>query len=382
MQEICGVCKSRKWILEELKEPYPALIRAINNDHVECVKLLLRKGANVNARSSETALITAAKCGNQKCVELLIKAGADVNLTDTSGCTALIEAAKFGHETCLELLVKAGAKVNNVANEETALLQAALKGNDTSVHLLIQAGADVNISHKDGDTALLRAVVVGDESSVNLLIKAGADVNRALHHGDSSLYMAVRNHNDKCVKMLLEAGADVNIQRKIDGSTALMRAAETGQEGIVRYLIQSGANVNVRNDNEITALMVAAGSRIFNAQPYSSMRALLEANALVNKKDRLGRNALNYHMDSLAIPHEDITTLLFAAGETTDDSTKANILKIDSDEDSFFELKDLCREAIRKHLLHLNSNLNLIVRIAKLGLPSILASYLLYGANQ
>ena len=129
--------------------------------------------------------------------------------------------------------MKAGAKVNNVANEETALLQAALTGNDTSVHLLIQAGADVNIPHKDGDTALLTAVAVGDESSVNLLIKAGADVNSALHHGDSPLYMAVRTHNDKCVKMLVEAGADVNIQRKIDGSTALMRAAETGQEGIL-----------------------------------------------------------------------------------------------------------------------------------------------------
>ena len=93
MQGICGVCKPRNWILEELKEPYPTLIRPINSDHVECVKLLLRKGANVNAKGGETALITAVKCGNQKCVELLIKAGADVNLTDTSGCTALIEAA-------------------------------------------------------------------------------------------------------------------------------------------------------------------------------------------------------------------------------------------------------------------------------------------------
>ena len=41
-------------------------------------------------------------------------------------------------------------------------------------------------------------------------------------------------------------------------------------------------------------------------------------------------------------------------------------------------LKDVCREAIRKHLLDINQHLNLFMRIPQLGLPTRLASYLLY----
>ena len=41
-------------------------------------------------------------------------------------------------------------------------------------------------------------------------------------------------------------------------------------------------------------------------------------------------------------------------------------------------LKHMCRSAIRKHLLRVNSSINLFVRIPQLGFPSLLKNYLLY----
>ena len=44
-------------------------------------------------------------------------------------------------------------------------------------------------------------------------------------------------------------------------------------------------------------------------------------------------------------------------------------------------LKDMCRHAIRKHLVEIHPHENLFVRIPKLGLPDIVTKYLLYNMS-
>ena len=48
-------------------------------------------------------------------------------------------------------------------------------------------------------------------------------------------------------------------------------------------------------------------------------------------------------------------------------------------EDSKLQLKHICREAIRKHLLDLDPHHHLFGRIPKLGLPNALNRYLLFN---
>ena len=45
------------------------------------------------------------------------------------------------------------------------------------------------------------------------------------------------------------------------------------------------------------------------------------------------------------------------------------------------DLKHLCREAIRKHLIDVDPHENLFVRIPQLGLPSLVVDYLLYDCS-
>jgi ankyrin repeat protein len=55
-----------------------ALISASNNGHIDTVKALLAKGAEVNAKDEygETALACAKRCGHIEIAKLLEKAGA------------------------------------------------------------------------------------------------------------------------------------------------------------------------------------------------------------------------------------------------------------------------------------------------------------------
>ncbi len=87
-----------------------------NNSTAVIAKLLLKKGADVNAQDAcdgQTALMIAAERDDHRTVEVLLKHGANVNLKDKEGNTALMFAVKknwhWGGKT-IKLLLDHGAK--------------------------------------------------------------------------------------------------------------------------------------------------------------------------------------------------------------------------------------------------------------------------------
>ena len=75
---------------------------------------------------------------------------------------------------------------------------------------------------------------------------------------------------------------------------------------------------------------------------------------------------------------EEVTKLLFAAGEKVDGITYSVPECIRKEIESLLNLKHLCRETIRKHLINIEQHSNLFTRLPQLGLPSSLTTYLLY----
>lgn len=112
----------------------------------ELANVLIERGANVNARSTNsmknTPLHAAAAGGAVALIELLLKRGAAVNATQEGGWTALHAAAQSGNRAIVEALLAHGADVNlRAANNQLPLDLALLKGHQEIVELLEQLGA-------------------------------------------------------------------------------------------------------------------------------------------------------------------------------------------------------------------------------------------------
>ena len=71
------------------------LIYAVLSNHEAIAKLLLRRGANVNAKREDGSgvLYVAVGCGYEAVTRLLLDIGADINMGDNDGYTALHQAA-------------------------------------------------------------------------------------------------------------------------------------------------------------------------------------------------------------------------------------------------------------------------------------------------
>ncbi|MDE7290547.1 MAG: hypothetical protein K2N58_00710 [Treponemataceae bacterium] len=140
-------------------------------------------GADVNAKGDKgsTALIRAAGVGNKDMAEMLIKAGADVNAKNYDKESSLTKVA-HGYRNCgvvdrknrnykgtAELLITAGA------DSGVALVEIIKKNSYLySAEILINAGADVNAKDSEGISVLTYAILYGDKDMEKLLRAAGA----------------------------------------------------------------------------------------------------------------------------------------------------------------------------------------------------------------
>jgi len=122
-----------------------ALMLAVSNNHLDCVRILIRSGAQLNLQDNYqgTALMLAASYDYPDCMRILIRSGAQLNLQDNRGKTALMLAAGNNHLDCVRILIQAGAQLNLQNNNgETALDYARYCWNSKCVTALTRAAAN------------------------------------------------------------------------------------------------------------------------------------------------------------------------------------------------------------------------------------------------
>ena len=186
------------------------LHRAVSNEDIDEVKMLLAKGANVNAKdknySGITALFVAVEDGNLKMVETLLDFGAKVNARDNEKRTPLMNLDEDAAPELVELLLRYGAKVNAVDKEgNSVLIFSSNRINAEVLRILLTHGAAVNAQNKDGQTALMNAAEADNLENVKVLLSAGADVNLKNSDGETALSLA---SGDEIKELLKNYGAE------------------------------------------------------------------------------------------------------------------------------------------------------------------------------
>ena len=235
------------------------LMEAASGGHVNCARLLVHHGAEVNCASNEfkeSALTLACYKGNYDMVAFLLSAGADREHKTDEMHTSLMEASMDGHTDVARLLLDSGCNVNMPQDSfESPLTLAACGGHYDLAKLLIDRGANVEEMNDEGYTALMEAAREGHEKVVKVLIDNGADVNQQTEETqETALTLACCAGFIDVARLLIEANADI----EKGCSTPLMEAAQEGYEKLVDYLIESGAQVKTVATNSDTALDLAA----------------------------------------------------------------------------------------------------------------------------
>ena len=292
---------------------------------VETVKLLLTKGADVNARTDDgTALMMAVRWGHTDIVKLLLDAGAQVDARHRLGYSALMRSASRSipemnpprgqplappAAEIMRLLLAKGADVNFLGRDgETALMEA---NSGEKVQLLVARGAQVNTRDKEGRTALMFAVDRGDVEVVEALLQAGADASVANQKGATALMYALQEPSPynpqetaKLTKRRIEAArllllrgniGDVNAPNE-NGETLLMRAINLGETQLVKAMLDRGADANrsdvlgttpviLAYEKDQSAIQELLKNKAKKRQPRVVLNAFLRA--AIGKKDQL-----------------------------------------------------------------------------------------------
>jgi ankyrin repeat protein len=248
-----------------------ALVYAAREDCLECAKILLESGADVNQRTRYgwTALLTATQNRHYKLSAYLLDHGANPNLANNGGWTPLylatdnrniesgdypVRAPDMDHLDYIKLLIDKGANVNaRICGTQSTDKKCVGDSTETRTNFTMQW------LFEDGATPFLRAAQSGDIPLMKLLMAHGANPKLYTAHNVTPLAVASgigwvegvtfewsEKETMEAVKMCLDLGIDPNVKDD-EGRTSLHGAAHKGRPEVIQLLVDHGANLEAHD---------------------------------------------------------------------------------------------------------------------------------------
>lgn len=314
------------------------------------LQCLIDSGCDLNSKTKngETALMMCAKYRRDECLKVLVRAGADVGLVNSAGQSVIAVArsnqwylcfqqailevirngmlpkssnislfsplmfvAQAGDVRALQVVVAQGGINLDTQDDRgySALMVTAMEGHVEAFRLLVYAGADVKLSNKCGETAILLSQLNQNREHFERVMLEFAIEKGNCNAGEFyALHFAARHGDLDAVKLLTNRGYNVNTPDG-NGCTPVMLAAREGHARVCELLISCGAHCDIRNAKGETALSLA---RKIGGLQNDTENVILDE--LSRKLVLSGSHVLKHTKGGKGAPHIKVVKMVRAAG--------------------------------------------------------------------
>lgn len=342
-----------------LQEKMSALFKAAADGDADAAKLLLERGDDHSAVKYKGLGLTqvAARHGHLDVLQVLLDAGFDVDTE--KGLTPLHQACAGGHANVVRMLLARGANVNAMYEGLGALHVAAFYGHLSISKILLRKGLDFATAVKTpfhivaGQNSIgmvqflleceatassiirkhplipFHTTVTRDHSLVaKLLLEenvSGVNVRTRRSGSTPALLAAAKGHAD-ILQMLVNHGSDISIPDN-SGFTPVHCAVHLGDAGTARFLIEHESKYLILDEDCFAAMY---GNTRCDGK-VEIVKFLPHAKAILEAKDDDGWTPLMY---ACAQQRADVVELLLDAGAdlATKTSTARTPLHVASEE--------------------------------------------------
>jgi ankyrin repeat protein len=300
-----------QWITQKDNDGRTCLYIAASYGRKSMVKLLLGKGADVNADCGRhaRALFAAVQSRHKRIVELLIDSGADVKADGPKLMGNVLQTALQNNDREMTmLLLHKGAEADITDQfQRTPLELASRRGWCDVVELIIdQVSAVYPMACNDyGMMPLHEACFHGHAEVVKMLLNRGVDASITGKDGWISIHAAAFNGHAEVIQTLLEAGGDPNTMDKRRW-TPLMYASYGGHHEAIRVLLRNRAHSHICDTSARSPVHIAA----YNGH-LQAVNLLTDRVIEIDERDRKGYTPL---YDAATQGHADVVRLLLERG--------------------------------------------------------------------
>ncbi|APR98288.1 ankyrin repeat domain-containing protein [Wolbachia endosymbiont of Folsomia candida] len=228
---------------------------------VELGKVLLEKGANINAKDwLRNAPLHNASFIDEKLLIFLLENEARVDAKNCFWETPLHKAAENGDEKFANTLLEKGASVDaKDCFGETPLHRAAEKSDLEMAKLLLKNGASVDSKDNSGKTPLHRATEKGDLEMAKLLLKNGASIYSRNNSGQTPLHLTSKHTSVAMASLLVKNQANIS-ETDHSGKTLFDLSVDTGNVKVLAFLLKKGVRPSTEmNETEHSQVLQQRG---------------------------------------------------------------------------------------------------------------------------
>lgn len=178
-----------------------------------------------------------------------------INDWNIEGDTSLHIAVQEDHVELAKMLIRRGASINTFNyNRRTPLHLAVQNQSYDMMRLLLEHGADIYKAAKGG-SSVLKCIIADDKANSKSMLEITLQYRGSKRDEYAAFVRAIKHSNmDICEYLSARKNVDINAANKCGNSLLHLAAMESVDINIIKLLIDNGANKHAKNSEGKTPL--------------------------------------------------------------------------------------------------------------------------------